>query len=153
MTAVTATGYAQLQMWRQAWDELEKLPADARTTDEALNLSLGVLVGLKRYEAVVTLAEEMVRQGAESQSARLMGAYAIRLTRSVEEAKAFLMAGEEVLKYNASFHYQLAVYESQMRKVDEARRHLNQALTLNPDLRETALEDEDLESMPRSSLP
>lgn len=142
-----ALGYAQLQMWQEAWQELEKLPADYRTTDEVLDLSLGVLVGLNKYDSATVLAESMISNGSQAPSTFLLGAQAIREARSVPEAIEFLKQGEQLLAASPLFHYLMACLVCQAGDIPETKRRLERRFKLDMSYREKALEESDLEPL------
>lgn len=90
-----AVGYCQLQMWQEAWDELETLEPADRALSEVLSLRLGIFIALQRYEAAAVLAEGLIACGDTSPHTWLHGALAIRHCRSIKAARKFLLQAEE----------------------------------------------------------
>jgi predicted Zn-dependent protease len=115
-TAIVAAaqGYCELRMWKEAWNELKALASEERERKEVLRLRLGILVGMERWDIAATLAEEMVDKGSREHSAFLMGAYAMRRSRSLAEALEFLVRGSILLAEDATFWYSRACYECQL---------------------------------------
>lgn len=64
-----------------------------------------------------------------------------------EEGVAILEAGLRELGEQAGLYYHLACIEAKAGRADEARRHLERAVEMRPELREQALEDKDLEGI------
>src|SRR3954467_13961710 len=89
-----AIGYCELSLWQDAWDELETLEPEERARPDVLRIRLGIYIALERYESAAILAESMVAKGDDSPSTWLHGAYAIRRTHCIEDARAFLLRGE-----------------------------------------------------------
>jgi tetratricopeptide (TPR) repeat protein len=139
-----AQGYCELRMWKEAWNDLKALAPEERERKEILRLRLGILIGMERWDIAATLAEEMVDKGCRDHSAFLMGAYAMRRSRSLREALEFLVGGSPFMADDATFWYSRACYECQLGDRAAAKRSLEKAFTLNPDLRLQALEEEDL---------
>jgi hypothetical protein len=67
-------------------DELERLPPENRSAPEVFLQRLGIFIGLKRWEEAAKLAEGMLAREYRYDSTFLLGAYAIRRHRSLEEA-------------------------------------------------------------------
>ena len=137
-------GYIALGMHQEAWDELETLEPEARAHPDALALRLEIFVALKRYESAAILAEGMIANGDDTPGTWLHGAWAIRRHRTLEDARAFLLRGEAHLENVALFQYNLACYECQLGNMLGAKVRLTRAFELDPALRATALDDEDL---------
>lgn len=69
----------------------------------------------------------------------------MRRCRSSEDAEKLLLSGEEVLKDDALWHYNLACYASVAGRIDEAKERLWRCFALDPSYRSAALTDPDLE--------
>lgn len=142
-----ATGFCELGMWQEAWHELETLaPEDCAHLCVDL-LRLQILVGLQKWYAAAILAESLVEMGSTAPEPFLLGAYAIRRCRSMAEGEAFLLRGAPHLQGKATWHYNLACYACQRGDLEGAMAKLAEAFRLNSNLRNVALEDEDLQPL------
>ena len=142
-----ANGYCELGMWQDAWDELESLPPEDRGTLPVAVMRVEILKSMKRWESAAILAESLVGKGAQVGGLYLSGAYAIRRARSLPEAKAFLLKGEDLLKDQAVWWYNLACYDCQLGDLDAAKARLGGAFEIDRSFRLKALEDEDLKPL------
>lgn len=150
-----AEGFCQLGMWQDAWDELEEIAPEHRAMLPVVLMRLEILIALRHFESAAVLAESLIAKGVREKQAYLLGAYAVRRCRSLEEAEQLLLGGEEVLKDDALWHYNLTCYASVAGRIDEAKERLRRCFVLDPSCRSTALTDADLEPVwslrPRSS--
>ena len=146
-TLLVATGYAELGMWSEAWDELEAIDDAARVSFDVLALRLEVLVQLKRWEPAAILADSLIAKGVTAAEIFLNGAYAVRRCRSLTEAKEFLLKGPHLAGKDPHFHFNLACYECQLGNIPAAKEQLEHAFKLDASLREDALDDPDLEPL------
>jgi tetratricopeptide (TPR) repeat protein len=77
----------------------------------------------------------------------LATAYAARRFRSIDQAKAVLLAGEPLLKEQAIFHFKLACCECQLGNLDAAKERLTKAFKIDHAFKAVALDDRDLEPL------
>jgi hypothetical protein len=134
-------------MWDDAWTELDSLcAADQKLTVTKL-LRMEVHSGRKQHAETARIAEELIELGVTEGAVYLMGAYAIRRSRSLAEAEQFLASGEQSLSGQAIFHYNLACYACVAGHKDEALVRLRMAIKLDPQFRELAQDDEDLNAL------
>ena len=140
-----AIGFCELDMWQDAWDELEKLEPGDRARPEVLRIRLGIFMALKRFESAAILATSLISSGFATPTTWLQGALAIRRHWTLSDAKAFLLRAEDSLAGHALYHYTLACFECQLGDLDAAKARLTLAIQLDPQLKATALNDTDLD--------
>lgn len=90
------------------------------------------------------LAESLEGKGYWDSVVFLLGSHAIRNSRSLEEAEAFLRRGASHLERDEFFHYFMACYACLRGDMPGATACLRKAFCLDPGLRILALEDSDL---------
>lgn len=114
-------GYGELRVWQDAWDAVEEIEPEDRRHPDVANLRLGIFVGLKKWESVAMLAKGMLEAGSTFPPTYLLGAYGVRRSRSLAEALAFLLRGEDYVRDHPVFHYNAASYLCQLGEVDGAK--------------------------------
>jgi tetratricopeptide (TPR) repeat protein len=138
-----ACGYAQLGMFLDANEELEKVDPFNRAVPEILALRIEIYRGLKKWE----LMAEMSKRLAEFQPTNVQWvvsfAYATRRANSIEEAKKLLLNAESKFPKEAVIKYNLACYCCQLEDLESAREYLKRAFEIDPSWRVIALDDVD----------
>jgi tetratricopeptide (TPR) repeat protein len=142
-----AQGWIELGLPHEAWAELQQVPAEAQHRLEVMLLSLDTLQTLKQWKECATLGEEAARRYPDCGAIYLVTAYAIRRSRSLAEAREFLLQATDALAEEAMFHFNLACYACQLGDMDETMHRLETAFRLDPKYRAQALDDEDLRPM------
>jgi Flp pilus assembly protein TadD len=74
-------------------------------------------------------------------------AYAVRRTESVEKAEAILLRAQAIHPKVAIIAFNLACYASVTGRIEDAKARLRHAIELDKDIRELALDDEDLKPL------
>jgi hypothetical protein len=54
-----ATGYCELGLWRQAWEELRGLPIHAQRIPAALSLKISICIAFGKWDWAVRIAEPL----------------------------------------------------------------------------------------------
>lgn len=142
-----AQGYAELEMWEDAWNELDLLAPDERALVPVAMMRLEILVAMKRYESAAILGESLIARGIREKQAYLLCAYSLRRCRSLKAAERVLLSGSDILNDEALWHYNLACYASVAGRIDEAKERLRRAFEIDPRYRITALDDPDLDAV------
>lgn len=147
----TAEGYADIGMFLEALAELDEIAPKSRHRPEVLAAHLSIYAELKKWELMQTVAKKLVSE--EPIDWIVFLAYAIRRTESVAAAKTMLVDAVERYPTAAILHYNLACYECQLGQIERAQVRLCDALKLDKNFRELALDDEDLEPLWNSLGP
>jgi hypothetical protein len=142
-----AQGYAELQMFLDANEELEKIDADVRHVPEVLAVRVEIYTGLKKWELLRTVAKKLADHDPDEPQWPISLAYATRRAESIEAAKLILLEAVERHPKEPMIHYNLACYDSVMGEVEVAKARLRHAFQLEPRCRLMALEDEDLRAV------
>jgi len=64
--------------------------------------------------------------------------------KRTQDARQVLLDGPDCLKDIATYHYNLACYEAQLRNLNQSKRHLDRAIELDPDFDKNWKQDPDL---------
>ncbi len=139
-----AIGWYELGLAAEALAELDSLPAADRGRMESLELRAVVLQQLRRWEeAVQTYASLCRHPGAPVDRFIAWGCCLYELNRVAECREALLKAPVEAREHGL-WNFHLACYESILGNQAEARRLIRRCLTVEPQLRRMATQNENL---------
>lgn len=139
-----ADGFLDLRMYSRARAELDAIPSDFSRHPLVSRTRLRLLIDQQAWAEARDLARAIRDGDPTTHDMWILLAYATRRCESVAAARQVLeealhrFPGVPVIRFN------LACYACLSGQVDEARRFLHQAFTLDKTFRETAQEDEDL---------
>ncbi len=142
-----ACGYAQLGMFLDANEELEKVDPYKRTAPEILALHVAIYRGLKKWELMAAISKRLAEFQPDDVQWMVSFAYAVRRANSIEAAKEILLEAEQKFPKEAIIKYNLACYFCQLGNLESAREYLKRTFEINPNWRLQALEDEDLKPL------
>jgi len=142
-----ARGYTQLGMYEDATAELETIDPFCRALPEVLEVRLEIYRAMSRWDLMQVVAKSLAQYDPRDPAPVISLAYATRRAESLAAAKSILEQALERHPNEPIVHYNLACYECQSGKLDEAKRHLQRAFELQPQCRGMALEDPDLEPL------
>ena len=139
-----ASGYLDLGMITDAADELDLIDPSERVHLEVIRMraviyfNTGHWALLKIFSSMLVLAEP---QTAENW---LWLAFANRRCDSISEAAATLTRALALHPSDPLIHYNLAAYAALSGDLALCRKRLSSAIRLDPELRKTAIDDDDL---------
>jgi tetratricopeptide (TPR) repeat protein len=142
-----ALGYLALGMHQDAWDELECLPPEQRANDGVSELRISIYQALGKWESARVLAESLAKRSPENPQWWILWAFSARREKSVADARAVLLEASKLHPKEALIPYNLACYSCVEGDIETATVLLKRAFELEPDLRKTALDDPDLDSI------
>lgn len=142
-----AQGYAELGMYLDANDELEKVDEESRLLPQVLAVRLQIYCALEKWELMQTVAKRLVLDEPDNVQWMVSWACATRRADSIDAARLILLNAVEQQPNAAVLHYNLACYECLLGDVEVAKARLQHAFKLDPSMRLRALEDEDLEAV------
>ena len=122
MSLSEAQGYFELQLYEEAWAVIEDLPIAVRETREVFGLRLKILAAMDRWEQCQFLSEGLVQGDPSWALPRLLGAEALDRQGEIEQALAFLIAGEVVLQNQPMFWYQSGSYHARVGDIVKAKK-------------------------------
>jgi len=140
-----ADGFLDLKMTEAARAELELIPAELDGTVLVKQVRLRFAMEMGNWPTAAVLATELRRLQPHEPVHWVQLAYALRRAKDVQSAHEILSEGFRKFPRIAVIPFNLACYECQMQKLDEAMAHLAAAFRLDPECREQALEDDDLQ--------
>jgi Flp pilus assembly protein TadD len=103
--------------------------------------------GLKKWDALQTVAVRLVEHEPTNVQWVVSLAYATRRADSIESARSILLAALPCFPAEAVIPFNLACYFCQLGDLDAAKDHLNRAFAIDADWRAAALDDRDLEPL------
>lgn len=145
-----AGAYHFLGLHDEAMECLDHLPEGLRHDRDINVLRLSILQGQGNWQAAAALARANLAARPSTPEFYVMGAFAIRLTESMEAAHAFLQQGADFSDTSAIWWYNLACYECQLGQLDRTQASLDQAFHLDGAYRRLAQHDDDLAAWRRS---
>jgi Tfp pilus assembly protein PilF len=142
-----ATGYFQLGMFDVALEEVEALAPEIRNSTPAAELEAAIYCETKDWSSLRKMAAKLViANPADSQNWIWLG-YATRRCESITAAEKVLLDALQVHDSEPMIHFNLACYAAQNGELGAARERLFRAIALDPDVKQMALYDPDLEPL------
>ena len=139
-----AQGYLALGMKDEAAKALAKIAKAERSETPVLVLSLAVHTEQGDWRKEAEVGSILCEREPGEHWHWIQWAYAVRRSTSLEAAKEILMRGVALHPREAIFHFNLACYEAQLGRLDDARVLLETACALDETFFELATTDEDL---------
>ncbi len=144
---LAAEGYAELNLWEFAWEELQGLPLRDQERPEVREACLALLMKQARWEEAIALGQLLCRQCPDLPAAFIHTAFCYHETGMTMEALKTLRSGPNSLQQEGLYHYNCACYLAVLGHADEARDLLRTAFALDDSLQENARTDPDLQSL------
>ena len=142
-----ADGFVDLKMAARAREELQAVPAAHRGSVTFRVIALRLAFEEKNWPGAAEIASSLREQFPDEPGFWIQLAYAKRRAEGLEVARHILSDAALRFPNVATIPFNLACYECQLGRLDEALRRLNQAFALDANCREAALEDEDLRAL------
>jgi tetratricopeptide (TPR) repeat protein len=139
-----ACGYAQLGMYLEANEELDKIDPFLRAAPEVLALRVSIYCALEKWELMAELAKRLIEFQPDNPEWPVSLAYGTRRAISIQAAKEILLNAERKFPKEAVIKYNLACYCCQLREIENAKNYLKQTFEIDLNWRKAALDDEDL---------
>ena len=142
-----AEGYLALGMKRDAAEALGAIVPGEEDVLPALAMRAAVFHELADWSRAAEAATRLCERSPDDAGHWIQCAYAVRRARNLEAAKGILLAAMERHPEESIIRFNLACYEAQLGRLEEARAFLAQACRLNPGCAELAKTDPDLEPL------
>ena len=141
-------GYYELGLPAEALAELEGIadPGFQERTD-VLSLRMMLLMDLHRWADALGSARRLCEREPHSGAPFIQAAFCLHEIGQTQEARALLRQGPATLLRDAVYHYNLACYEAVLGDVEAAQVHLRDSFRLNPEMRQAARKDRDLQAI------
>ena len=134
-------------MLDDAAQALEEIAPEDRTRNEVLGARVNLYSAAKKWDMVAAVASHLVKVDPQTAGWWISLAYAVRRTESVEKAEAILLRAQAIHPKVAMIAFNLACYASVSGRIEDAKARLRHAIELDKDIRELALDDEDLKPL------
>lgn len=144
-----AEGWLELNNPKEANAELESISPENQALPEVLKLRWEVSAAARDWEAAADVAAILIQQAPEDVQGWLNRSYALHELRQTAEARDSLLRVVDKFPACATLRYNLACYESQLGRLEQARSWLEKAFELGEakELKLAALQDPDLEPL------
>ena len=139
-----AQGYLDLGLPLDAHEELEEIEPELRHLSEVLAIKVSIFRRLAKWELMEVVSKELCIRRPNEPEWLLALAEAIRHGRSMQAGLEVLVQGAMRFPEEARLFYRLATYQAQLGYLDAALGRLEDAVRLDPALREVARDDPDL---------
>ena len=140
-------GWLELGDLASARQELENIEPAHRDHPDVLNIKWDISNQARTHQDAIDVARLLVQKNPEAFEGWWKLSYSLHELKRTEEAYQNLASVRDQFGSEWLLHYNLACYLARLSRLDEARLHLKQALTLNPNQRADALNDPDLRSL------
>ena len=134
-------------MFDDANAELECIDPFNRAAPEVLGVRVAIYHGLRKWDALQTVAARLVEHEPTNVQWVVSLAYATRRAVSIGAARNILLTAETRFPNEAIIPFNLACYYCQLGDLETAKDHLSRAFEIDSNWRMAALEDRDLEPL------
>jgi thioredoxin-like negative regulator of GroEL len=146
-TCDAVEGYLALGMTEQAWELLDHLPSEAKSTVAVVSLQMAILAKGGQYQKASFLAESLCQMQPTVTEWQLCVAQFRRQAGDVEGALKWLQTASQHCEHLGEYHFLKAQCLVQLGQTDDGKASLKQAMTLDEGLRLQALQDPVLASI------
>jgi len=143
-------GYVELGMDIEANDALEALPNQVKTHPLVLSARFELLMVTDHWEEGVILGQSLTKLWPQQFNFWFHTAFCLHEMKRTAEAKQTLLNAPEAIRETAQYSYNLACYEAQLGAIAKAKALLKVSFEKDPEMKETALDDPDLEPVWKS---
>jgi tetratricopeptide (TPR) repeat protein len=142
---LAASGFAELDMFQEAVQELEELPESSKELPTVLVVWLEVYQRWQKWSEAESIAARLSEMEPQESNWVIALAYAIRRSRGLIFANEVLRPASEKFPDCGTIQFNLACYAAQLGQLDAARQHLSRAVHLDKEFAAMAKTDPDLE--------
>ena len=144
---LAASGYLELGMFEDAARTLDELSPEDKGREEGARRAAPALHDHWQMGHGRSRGQDLVEIEPARPEWWINLAYSSRRSQSVEQAEAILLRARDVHPTNAVIAFNLACYANVTGRVDEAKSRLKHAIAIDKEIRELALNDEDLRDL------
>ncbi len=134
-------------MAEDAIAELRSMPKTKRKTERYNELLLATLMMQQSWAEAADTAQWLCGKNEKETAYFIHAAYCMHETGDTLAALRFLMNGPKSLLDEPLYHYNMACYHAMLDQPEPALYALRRSFELDPELREVAENDEDLDSL------
>ena len=118
-----------------------------RHRTEVLGARVALYITAKKWDMAAAVASHLVKVEPENEAWWINLAYSVRRSEGIEKAEAILLRAQAIHPKVAMIAFNLACYASVTGRMEDAKERLRNAIELDKDIRELALDDEDLKPL------
>ncbi|HEY5704169.1 MAG TPA: hypothetical protein VIS96_01190 [Terrimicrobiaceae bacterium] len=144
---IASSGYLELGMFEEAARSLDEISSEDKGRMEVLAARLQLYMTIGKWDMAAAVARHLVEIEAERPEWWINLAYSSRRSESIEDAEAILLRARDIHPTNAVIAFNLACYASVTGRIEEAKERLKHAISLDKEIRELAVCDEDLRGL------
>ncbi len=144
-----AQGWLELGSHIEANEELEKITPQLRARPDVLKVRWEIYASAKKWEATLDIAAALIQLDPEDPLGWVHRSYALHEMKRTAEARDNLLRVVDKFPISATMRYNLACYECQLGRLEQARDWLQKAFALGgaKEMKLAALDDPDLEPL------
>ena len=144
-----AQGWVELGNHIEADAELDNIAANLRAHPDVLNVRWEIYAAAKKWEAALDIAAALIQLDPESPLGWVNRSYALHELKRTAEARDNLLRVVDKFPDTATMRYNMACYECQLGRLEQAKQWLGKAFALGDaeELKLAALDDRDLEPL------
>lgn len=146
---LAAQGWLELGNHLEASAELDKIAPLFRAHPHVLALRWEIYAAARKWEAALGIATAMIEMEPEDSMGWVHRSYALHELKRTTEARDNLLHVVDKFPDNATMRYNLACYECQLGRLEQAKEWLQKAFHLGGEtkMKLAALEDPDLKPL------
>lgn len=143
-----AVGWLELGLPLEADDELDQIAAEMQTHPEVLLVRCDVFFEMKKWDAVVALAERMVKRWPKNRQMWIQRSFALHELGRTQEAFDKLRPVGGRFRKSWTIPYNLACYCAQLGRMEESQQWFRKAMAMAPkEVKVQAIDDPDLKPL------
>ena len=143
-TLLAAQGYLELDMPKEALEELDSLGPEDCENDSALRLRLFVLMKTQGWAEALAVCQRLRELYPEAAAGYIHGAFCLHESGRTGEARDLLLSGPPSLEDEATYFYNLGCYSAVLGDLDAARDYVETSFVMDEKFRDIAKLDPDL---------
>jgi predicted Zn-dependent protease len=141
---LAAQGYLELDMPKEALEELDALGPEHCENDAVLRMRLIILMKTQAWDDALAVCQRMRELYPESAAGYIHGAFCLHEGGRTAEARDLLLSGPPSLEDEATYFYNLGCYSAVLGELDAARDYVRTSFEMDEKFREIAKLDPDL---------
>jgi tetratricopeptide (TPR) repeat protein len=144
-----AQGWLKLGSHIEANEELEKITAQLRAHPDVLKVRWQIYAMAKKWDAALDIAAALIQLDPDDPLGWVHRSYSLRELKRTADARDNLLRVADKFPLNATMRYNLACYECQLGRLEQAKEWLEKAFKLGDagKMKLAALKDPHLEPL------
>lgn len=144
---MAAQGYMELDMPKEAIEELDALGPELCENDAVLRMRLFILMKTQAWDEALAVCQRLRELFPEAAAGFIHGAFCLHENGRTAEARDLLLSGPPCLEDEATYYYNLGCYSAVLGELDDAREYVKTSFAMDEKFREIAKLDPDLKEI------